>query len=100
MSKFKALGAVASFMAIILPLSSGAATELTTVGTPATVGVNNGLVGFVNGDSVKLGGAHNLLSSGERGMIHLLISLRTNVSLDSLGGVDNRLSLPPSHYTG
>ena len=64
MSKFKALGAVASFMAIILPLSSGAATELTTVGTPATVGVNNGLGGFVNGDSVKLGGAHNLLSSG------------------------------------
>jgi outer membrane autotransporter protein len=93
MSKFKALAAVASFIAIILPLSSGAATELTTVGTPATVGVNNGLVGFVNGDSVKLGGAHNLLSSGNHIIAAMDISgnnsIFTMLHDISLGSVGN-----------
>ena len=63
MPKFKALAAFASILAINLSFSS-IAGELTTTGTPASIAVNNGLVGFLDGDSLKLGGAHNLLTSG------------------------------------
>jgi hypothetical protein len=63
MLKFKVLAVFATIIAINLSFSSIAA-ELTTSGTPASIGVDNGLAEFLDGDSLKLGGGHNLLTSG------------------------------------
>ncbi len=54
---------------VVIPFSAFAADERTTTGTPATIGGNNGLGTFIPGDSIKLGGAHDLLSNAEVGEV-------------------------------
>lgn len=92
MSKFKALATIASFIAINLPFTSNANSQRTTSGTPATIGLNNGLDEFVGGDSIKLGGVHNLLTSGNHIIAatdisgnNSIFTVSHNITLGSVG---------------
>lgn len=68
--KMKAIKKITLLLAsIAIPFSAYAAAERTTTGTPATIGGDNGLGTFTPGDSIKLGGAHNLLSNPEVGEV-------------------------------
>lgn len=79
---------------VVIPFSASAADERTTTGTPATIGSDNGLGTFNPSDSIKLGGAHNLLSNpevGEVGAINVFgnsnksLSIAHNMKLALLG---------------
>ncbi len=101
MPKFKALAACVSLVAISLPFSSEADSvlptpQLITTGTPATIGLNNGLAEFVDNANIKLGGTHNLLTSGNHRIRSIDISGNNSIFTVShdvfLGSVGNSSS--------
>ena len=89
MSKFKTLATIVSFIYIILPFSSGAATQWTTTSGTAYIALNNGLAEFANGDSIKLSGVSSfLLTTGN----HIIAAIDINDS-NSLFIVSNDVTL-------
>lgn len=83
---------------VVIPFSASAADERTTTGTPATIGSNNGLGTFNPSDSIKLGGAHDLLSNpevGEVGAVNVFgnsnksLSIAHTMKIGSIGDSTN-----------
>ncbi len=95
----KALKKVTLLLAsVVIPFSAFAASERTTTGTPATIGSNNGLGTFDPSDSIKLGGAHDLISNpgilvvgaiNVNGNSNKLLSISNTMSVGSIGDSTN-----------